>query len=79
CWKCAFQHTPTFSIEPFFKNVYKYTFQTVDKFRGQVPRNFFAIEPEKSALWCATRQVDILNIERFLAFAARNRAAFLRC
>lgn len=24
--------------------------QTVDKFRGQVPRNFFAIEPEKSAL-----------------------------
>ena len=35
--------------------------------------------PRKSHLWCATRQVDILNIERFLAFAARNRVAFLRC
>jgi len=29
--------------------------------------------------WCATRQVDILNIERFLAFAAQYWAAFLCC
>ena len=28
---------------------------------------------------CATRQVDILNIERFLAFAAQYWAAFLCC
>ena len=30
-------------------------------------------------VWCATRQVDILNIERFLAFAAQYWAAFLCC
>ena len=35
--------------------------------------------PEKALFWCATRQVDILNIERFLAFAAQYWAAFLCC
>ena len=34
---------------------------------------------ENGINWCATRQVDILNIERFLAFAAQYWAAFLCC
>ena len=38
--------------------------------------SMYTIIPEG---WCATRQVDILNIERFLAFAAQYWAAFLCC
>lgn len=44
-----------------------------------IPLRYNNDKRKKPLFWCATRQVDILNIERFLAFAARNRAAFLRC
>ena len=52
---------------------------------GLNPKSLIKNIPNKKEMWkapvkwCATRQVDILNIERFLAFAAQYWAAFLCC